>query len=346
MDELIEIVERSEDKNGVSQRIVDEFLEKLGDSYRGERVFVDAVELLSQVGVYIENQEQKISIIGELLFVMQETAYEGIQEYISQKLDKIIISLSTPEGVDSQARKLMEIIEERYNYHSARVLANISSRLNSEVNREVFNNSHNLFFGEENSSYQGGRLAAPMMELIAISGSRFSGELEKKEVAVEFAITKLSDPGDKPIEGYDWFYKETSAYIRILGLLSIELGAEYISSRVEPIIGQYLTQPDGTAKETAESVRQALNENVKGENNGSSPVKSTKGGIDLNPTILDLNLEKRGEGVTLPISPEPLTEVLNINGLFPVIINITPITNVPLLFGEVELDENQQLSQL
>lgn len=58
--------------------------------------------------------------------------------------------------------------------------------------------------------------------------------------------------------------------------------------------------------------------------------KAKYGGIDMNPSML--NIEKRGEGidVNVPIDPAVLQ---NVDGFTPVILQIVPITNVPLLLG-------------
>ncbi len=58
------------------------------------------------------------------------------------------------------------------------------------------------------------------------------------------------------------------------------------------------------------------------------------GGIDLDPTILDLQIKRDGKGVPLPIWDQPI-EQMHIEGFVPVIINIQsiPASQVPLLLG-------------
>lgn len=74
----------------------------------------------------------------------------------------------------------------------------------------------------------------------------------------------------------------------------------------------------------------------------SSTAENTPGGIDL--TRRRLPLETRGEGVEfdLPFDPNHL-EKIPLNGLTPVIFQITPVTNLPLLSGLAE-DPSKQLS--
>lgn len=56
------------------------------------------------------------------------------------------------------------------------------------------------------------------------------------------------------------------------------------------------------------------------------------GGIDLNPALLDLQIKRDGNGVPLPLPQQPV-DSMRIDGFLPVIINIVPITNLPLLLG-------------
>jgi len=76
-----------------------------------------------------------------------------------------------------------------------------------------------------------------------------------------------------------------------------------------------------------------------------SALMQTPGGIDLNPNNLDLQTQGEVAEFNLPFDPQML-ENIQIDGLFPVIINITPITNLPLLLGVSEKEEEQQLSSL
>ncbi len=63
-----------------------------------------------------------------------------------------------------------------------------------------------------------------------------------------------------------------------------------------------------------------------------------KGGIDLNPTMLNMNIQRDGNGVALPASRQSI-ENINVRGFIPVIINITPIVNLPLLIGLVDTEK-------
>jgi len=63
-----------------------------------------------------------------------------------------------------------------------------------------------------------------------------------------------------------------------------------------------------------------------------------KGGIDLNPDLLDLQIQRDGNGIPLPMQQQPVDVFKNIEGFIPVIINLTPVTNMPFILGFVDKD--------
>lgn len=69
------------------------------------------------------------------------------------------------------------------------------------------------------------------------------------------------------------------------------------------------------------------------------------GGIDLNPAHLDLQIKRDGKGIPLPLFQQPI-ETFNIEGFVPVIINVTPITNLPLLLGLIDEGSQEDDSEL
>ncbi len=76
-------------------------------------------------------------------------------------------------------------------------------------------------------------------------------------------------------------------------------------------------------------------EEAAGKKDATPPAKAPKGGIDLNEANLTINIQVDGEGI--PLSAEfQDAAMVNIDGLTPVIVNITPLTtsNVPVL-GEL-----------
>lgn len=69
------------------------------------------------------------------------------------------------------------------------------------------------------------------------------------------------------------------------------------------------------------------------------------GGIDMNPIIMQREIQKNGNGVIIPISPVPV-ENFKVDGLMPVIINVTPVTNVMFLLGIADQDPNKKSTEV
>ncbi len=70
--------------------------------------------------------------------------------------------------------------------------------------------------------------------------------------------------------------------------------------------------------------------------NGDVGIQSSSvGGIDFDPTNMNLQIKRDGKGVPLPL-PQQNLEQINIQGLFPVIINIMPINaeTLPIFLGQ------------
>jgi hypothetical protein len=69
------------------------------------------------------------------------------------------------------------------------------------------------------------------------------------------------------------------------------------------------------------------------------------GGIDLNPSFLNMQIKRDGNGVILPVSQQPL-DIMNIQGFVPIITDVSPATplNMPLILGQVETTGEDVLS--
>jgi hypothetical protein len=59
------------------------------------------------------------------------------------------------------------------------------------------------------------------------------------------------------------------------------------------------------------------------------------GGIDFRYDQLDLQIKRDADGVPLPLQMQDVEDI-HINGLVPIIIDIKPMTNLPLLLGMAE----------
>ena len=63
-------------------------------------------------------------------------------------------------------------------------------------------------------------------------------------------------------------------------------------------------------------------------------------GIDLDASMLNLQIMRDGKGVALPTMQQPIQNLRNIQGFFPVILNVGP-ANVPLILGAADQKESE-----
>lgn len=96
----------------------------------------------------------------------------------------------------------------------------------------------------------------------------------------------------------------------------------------------YVGQEGRLYRETIPQVDSAL---LSSNNSGDE----TPGGIDLNPTQMDLQEQGQTNRFNIPIDPAMLQN-FSIEGAYPVIINITPIPNLQILLG---LDASNQSAE-
>ena len=73
------------------------------------------------------------------------------------------------------------------------------------------------------------------------------------------------------------------------------------------------------------------------------PEDKNLGGIYLNPKLLDMQIKRDGNGVPLPLINQSLKN-MKIEGFIPVIINIQPVGNLPLILGLGEGNDDTQNS--
>jgi DNA-binding response OmpR family regulator len=84
----------------------------------------------------------------------------------------------------------------------------------------------------------------------------------------------------------------------------------------------------------------AIPSSSEGVNSEGAEKPTTPGGINFNPQLLDLQIKRDGNGIPLPIQMQPIPMIESqIQGIIPVIINITPITNLPLQLGIIDSPE-------
>ena len=72
-------------------------------------------------------------------------------------------------------------------------------------------------------------------------------------------------------------------------------------------------------------------------------ISKNPGGIDLNPAYLNLEIKRDGKGIPLPINLQPIKD-MHIDGFVPIIINVTPVHDIPLLLGIAQPQDHPEVS--
>lgn len=165
-------------------------------------------------------------------------------------------------------------------------------------------------------------------------GSEITVMIEKKTIdgTPAFDITPLF--GEEPVGNRSFiqrdgrFEKNDSQPEEFAGLIS--LGVDGTN-----VVLTSLQGPATVIYSDLANVTQA------GANVAASPV----GGIDFDPSLLNLQIKRNGKGVPLPL-PQQNLENINIDGLYPVIINMQPATiqNFPFLISADKQDKVPELS--
>ncbi|MEK7679901.1 MAG: hypothetical protein AAB356_06895, partial [Deltaproteobacteria bacterium] len=137
-----------------------------------------------------------------------------------------------------------------------------------------------------------------------------------------------------------WGGRQLKVYLRPKTVKAME-DAVKAGNSIENTIGEEFDRLDNETTDidvVLDEVRVA----GEGVDVSSSPMTGdmfTKGGIDLNPALLDLQIRRDGNGVPLPLPQQPI-ENMHIEGFLPIIINVTPLTNLPLLLGLADTQQD------
>ncbi|HBR15296.1 MAG TPA: hypothetical protein DD723_07120 [Candidatus Omnitrophica bacterium] len=112
--------------------------------------------------------------------------------------------------------------------------------------------------------------------------------------------------------------------------------SEAVFNNLVPIL-QYFAEVQSetpTQKETAQGILNSILEKVKapGRDQAIISIKQREGGINLDPAMLDMQILRDKNGVPLPVFQQPIA-TMQIEGILPVIIKVTPITNLPMYLG-------------
>jgi hypothetical protein len=142
---------------------------------------------------------------------------------------------------------------------------------------------------------------------------------------IEQAV-QLNLSSSKPID------TQTELYTTFVGRLSVLKPAEEQAAFAR----KFFPQSAGRITEDARVV-EILRNLLKPAGSDQAPVAASSGvgGIDFNPTQMNLQIKRDGRGVPLPLPQQNLGNI-NIQGLHPVIINIVPVNpqTLPLILGQ------------
>ncbi|MCA9401219.1 MAG: hypothetical protein KC713_06305, partial [Candidatus Omnitrophica bacterium] len=187
---------------------------------------------------------------------------------------------------------------------------------------------------------------------------------------IEFAYL-LSKAGDDPFKQKDLefkramsaelkkkqFIKDFQAALKTTSDLN-ELLSDWAFEKLSPFVVSHISENwdqttaknilfDPSGNEVKKNIKEALDPETLAQNNqsvyqyqdnyfiilpDSQMAKSDLGGIDLNPGALNLEIRRDGYGAPLPL-PFQTESMINIEGLTPVIIKISPMQNIQWLLG-------------
>lgn len=122
----------------------------------------------------------------------------------------------------------------------------------------------------------------------------------------------------------------------------------------QPVRGFRIVPPDTTKKTEKSSARRRQRRRIRKQVLPDvlpdvammiDPTTTGPGGIDLTLDNYNLQIKRDQQGIPLPIHLQD-TERIHIDGFFPIMINITPINNMPFLLGIAEVEDAPQVSLL
>ncbi|MGE3982375.1 MAG: hypothetical protein AB7F70_13200 [Candidatus Omnitrophota bacterium] len=253
--------------------------------------------------------------IGELQTVVDGQTYEKLQESGARSLANILVSrnqLTDQYGVTAEEAAQIESAVNRFGYKLPDATQSTSitmtgeglSYLVDEINMTMMAMNQNDVsrYGEIMRSLQAAS-AGQMEDLLVINNNYDIN-------TVDLVRTLSREMG--------------VSTDRIVDALTIPSNSDFLKH-----IGHVAAVNPGALAETGPAGSQALADAAQ---LGETDTDFTKGGIDLNPRLLDLQIKRDDGGIPLPVSQQPI-EHMHVDGFLPVIINITPVTNLPLLLG-------------
>ncbi len=154
----------------------------------------------------------------------------------------------------------------------------------------------------------------------------FDGENQKRLNQFDKIIAEAVKKGKFASEAKEKIFKwgrENQQYTDKEGLEEF-LRAQYATFNIDSeIILKHLLDSDYFSQ---------IKDIVRGFDLSADNAHLTPGGIDLNTKMLDLKLEYDGSNILPTVDPAVLKDI-NIKGLTPIITNVVPISNLPLMLG-------------
>lgn len=155
----------------------------------------------------------------------------------------------------------------------------------------------------------------------------FSGEL--RDLSSDIEVVRAVYEGMSE----DDFEREEAGYL-LATLIKLKQDAQGNIDKHLAKIDAYFDQIAAGDLEGIEKAVLLNNETSTVNEGGVTNEKGSEnvGGIDFNSDMLDLQIKRNSAGIPLPLDEQPIYD-LNIEGFVPVIINVTPVSNILMLLG-------------
>ncbi len=95
----------------------------------------------------------------------------------------------------------------------------------------------------------------------------------------------------------------------------------------------YRTDDRRNNRATPTFVREIIPDSIRNTDDGAMTTEKNVGGIDFNPSLLDLQIKRNKNWVPLPLHEQTL-DSMTIEGFIPTIINVVPINTIPEFLGK------------
>ncbi|MDP8266189.1 MAG: hypothetical protein P9M07_04510 [Candidatus Aceula meridiana] len=177
----------------------------------------------------------------------------------------------------------------------------------------------------------------------------FDKEISERQKQVESnnqVFTPITVKGE--IKDYkslgDFLRSQVQAnYAKIQFILVLD-SKESFDTYKESLKYGYSGAPGTDQRKASQFIKELVGPNGFFDFSDDKELSSSPGGIDLGADTLDIDIQSEGHGFEFNLDATSSSNI-EINGLYPVIISVTPVVNLPVFLGAVqEGDKNLQLS--